>query len=583
MAGRKERIDVNRPKLAVLASYIAPHKKLFAIDMCLSLLAALVDLAFPYVTRWTMYELLPDNAFRTFFIVMAILVAAYLLRAFMSVLVTTIGHGMGIKVEADMRADIFNHLQELSFDYYDRNRTGILLGRVTNDLFEIAELAHHGPENILTCSLTIIGALIVMITINWRLGIIILILTPALVIFTLWARKMMQGANREVKKVTGEINSSIESSISGIRTAKAFANEEIENSKFAVYNEKFRQSKNKYYKWMGVSFGGMEGIVGILQVVVIAVGGYMIMKGRMNYIDLITYTLYVSTFTNPVRKLMMSMETFAQGFAGLDRFLEVMRTEPTIKDSPDAEDIENVQGHVVYENVSFTYDDGTEVLENINAEIKPGRSLALVGSSGGGKTTFCHLLPRFYDVTGGRITLDGRDIRDITLRSLRKNIGIIQQDVFLFAGSVKDNIRYGRPDATDEEVEKAARLAQIHEEIMKMPDGYDTFVGERGVILSGGQKQRISIARVFLKDPPVLILDEATSALDSVTEKQIQEALNALSVGKTTIVIAHRLSTIRDADTIALIDNKHISEQGTRSELLALDGAYAALERAQEL
>ena len=575
--------DLSRSRMAILAHYIKPHGKLFAIDMIMSVIISVIDLVFPYISRWTMYTLLPNNIFGTFFLIMIIMALAYVAKAVLTTAVTKIGHGMGILVEADMRADIFGHMEELSFDYYDKNRTGVLLGRVTNDLFEISELVHHGPENILTCTLTILGALVIMITMNWKLGLLLLCIAPVCLAFAIWARGKMQEANKSVKKVTGEINASIESSISGIRTAKAFANEEIEEDKFADSNEKFRSSKNRYYHWMGVTSGGMEGMVGLMQVVVVAFGGYLIMKGEMNYIDLITFTLYVSTFTSPIRKLIQIMEIFAQGLAGFDRFLEVMRTEPTIKDAPDAKQLENVKGHVQYEHVSFCYNDGTEVLHDINAEILPGKTLAMVGSSGGGKTTFCHLLPRFYDVTEGAIRIDGIDIRTVTQHSLRQNIGIIQQDVFLFAGTVMDNIRYGKPDATDEEVVQAAKNAQIHEEIMQMPQKYDTFVGERGIVLSGGQKQRISIARVFLKNPPILILDEATSALDSVTERQIQTALNELSVGKTTIVIAHRLSTIREADCIALIDGKQIAEKGTREELLALNGAYAALEKAQEL
>ena len=579
----KSRKNLNRSRLAILASYIGPHKKLFIIDMTLSVIVALIDLIFPYISRWTMYTLLPDRIFSTFFMVMVIMAVAYVAKAVMMTTVTKIGHDMGIRVEADMRADIFGHMEELSFDYYDHNRTGALLGRVTNDLFEIAELVHHGPENLLTCSLTLVGALIIMIRMNWKLGLILLIMAPVCVAFAMWSRRKMQEANTSVKKVTGEINSSIESSISGIRTAKAFANEEMEEEKFAVSNDRYKQSKNKYYLWMGIANGGMEGIVGLMQVAVIAFGGVLIMRGEMNYIDLITFTLYVSTFSTPIRKLIQMMEIISQGLAGFNRFLDVMKTEPTIKDAGDAVVLENVKGHVEYDHVSFCYDDGVEVLHDVSADILPGKTLAMVGSSGGGKTTFCHLLPRFYDVTEGCIRIDGVDIRKVTQHSLRNNIGIIQQDVFLFAGTVMDNIRYGRPDATDEEVIEAAKQAQIHEEILQMPQKYDTFVGERGVILSGGQKQRISIARVFLKNPPILILDEATSALDSVTEKQIQSALNHLSKGKTTIVIAHRLSTIREADCIALIDGKHIAEQGTRAELLAKNGAYAALERAQEL
>ncbi|MBR3396487.1 MAG: ABC transporter ATP-binding protein [Lachnospiraceae bacterium] len=579
-AAQRRPIDYTRSGLAVMAAYIAPHKKMFAADMILSVIIAFIDLAFPYVSRWTMNTLLPQNAFRTFFAVMAIIAVAYIGKAVMTTAVTKIDHGMGVKVEADMRTDIFNHMEELSFEYYDRNRTGVLLGRITNDLFDITELAHHGPENILTCTLTIAGALIIMMTVNLRLGAVLLIMTPACILFAMWARKKMQEASVDVKKVTGEINASIESSISGIRTSKAFANETIEGEKFEESNEKFKTMKRSFYHWMGIFSGGTEAMVGLMQVVVIAYGGYLIMNGQMTFVDLITFTLYVSTFTSPVRKLMQSMEVFAQGLAGFERFLEVMRTKASIEDDPDAVELTDVKGHVVYDHVSFEYADGTEVLKDVSVQILPGETFAMVGSSGGGKTTFCHLLPRFYDVKSGSISIDGIDIRKVTQSSLRRNIGIIQQDVFLFAGTVMENIRYGRPDATDEEVINAAKMAQIHDEIMQMPEKYDTFVGERGIVLSGGQKQRVSIARVFLKDPQIVILDEATSALDSVTERQIQEALYRLSVGKTTIVIAHRLSTIREADCIAVIEGKHITEKGTREELLLMDGAYAALERA---
>ena len=575
--------DFSRSKLAIFASYIKPHGKAFAIDMALSVAIAIVDLVFPYVSRWSMRSLLPEGLFKTFFSVMLIMFAAYLIRAVCQYFVTVIGHRMGTMVEADMRRDVFTHMQALSYSFFDRNRTGVLMARVTNDLFEIVELAHHGPENILTCSLTIIGALVILLTINPVLTLVLLVMVPACVVFTMRQRLNMQNANREVKKRTGEINAAIESGISGIRTSKAFANEGAEDEKFAVANEAFKESRVSFYKAMGIFNAGIEAAISLMQVAVIAVGGVLIMRGELGYVDLITFTLYVSTFTTPIRKLTQFMEIYTQGMSGFDRFVELMRTQPEIQDSPDARILTDVRGDIRFEDVSFSYNDGTRVLDHVDLHVAPGETVALVGESGGGKTTMCHLIPRFYDVTDGRITVDGQDIRALTQESLRKNIGIIQQDVFLFAGTVRENIRYGRPDATDAEVVEAAVRARIHDDIMEMPDGYDTFVGERGIVLSGGQKQRVSIARVFLKDPPILILDEATSALDSVTEREIQDSLDVLSAGKTCLVIAHRLSTVRGADRIAVVEGMHIAELGTHDELMKLGGVYARLERAQEL
>ena len=574
-------IDFNRSKLAVFASYIYPHRGAFALDMCLSLAVALVDLAFPYVTRHTMNTLLPQKLFTAFFSVMAILFAAYLLRAWFQYLITIVGHRMGTLVEADMRRDVFTHMQSLSFSFFDRNRTGVLMARVTSDLFEIVELAHHGPENILTCSVTLLGALIILLTVNVKLTLVLIVLLPLCVAFSVRQRLRMQDANKDVKIRTGEINAAIESGISGIRTSKAFAAEKAEDAKFDLANEAFKSSKVRYYRSMGLFNAGIEATVGIMQVAVVTAGGLLIMRGELDFVDLLTFTLYVSAFISPIRKLVQFMEVYAQGSAGFDRFVELMRTNPEIQDAPDAKVLSDVKGEIRFDHVSFSYKSGIPVLNDINLTIAPGETFALVGSTGGGKTTICHLIPRFYDVTSGAVLVDGQDVRTLTQESLRQNIGIIQQDVFLFAGTIMENIRYGRPSATDREVIQAAICAEIHEDILHMPDGYQSFVGERGVVLSGGQKQRISIARVFLKNPPILILDEAPSALDSVTEQRIQRSIDRLSEGKTVVVIAHRLSTIRNADRVAVVDAQHIVEQGTREELLARDGAYAALEHAQ--
>ena len=574
-------IDYEKSKLSIFAAYIRPHKAAFVLDMMLSLFMALVDLTFPYLTRHSMNTLLPEKKFMVFFVVMGALFISYLLRAWFQYLITIIGHRMGTLVEADMRRDVFTHIQTLSFSFFDKNRTGVLMARVTNDLFEIVELAHHGPENLLTCGATLIGAVIILFTINARLAAVLLVLLPVCITFAMRQRLKMQEANREVKIKTGEINAAIESGISGIRTSKAFAAEKAEDEKFDRANDAFKKSKVRYYRAMGLFNAGIEATVGVMQVAVVSVGGFLIMRGELSFVDLLTFTLYISVFLTPVRKLVQFMEVYAQGSAGFDRFVELMRTKPEIADAPDAEELKDVKGDIFYDHVSFSYRDGVSVLDDVTLHIKPGETFALAGSSGGGKTTICHLLPRFYDVTEGAVLIDGKDVRKLTQESLHRNIGIIQQDVFLFAGTIMDNIRYGRPEATDREVMEAAARAEIHEDIMQMPDGYQSFVGERGVVLSGGQKQRISIARVFLKNPPVLILDEATSALDSVTEQKIQKSLERLSVGKTCLVIAHRLSTIRNADRIAVVEDRRIVEQGSRAELLEKNGAYAALERAQ--
>ena len=576
-------INYNDRPLKIFARYIARHKGLFWLDMGCSVAVALIDLLFPYVSRMSMYRLLPDKLFGAFFAVMALMAAAYVLKAALYYVITVYGHRMGVLTEFDMRRDVFTHMQELSFSFYDRNRTGILMSHITSDLFDVTELAHHGPENLLICSLTFLGAILVMLTINWRLALVLAVVLGLSLWFTLSQRVRMRKANVEVKRKTAEIYAAIESSISGIRTAKAFANENEESEKFDHANELFRGSKVEYYRTMGLFMSGMEFTSGIAQVVVIAVGGLLIMRGKMDYVDLVTFSLYVSAFVSPVRRLAQFSEIYMQGMAGFGRFLEIMRTEPAVTDAPDARELTDVKGEVEYRNVSFAYANGVPVLENVSLHIQPGQSFALVGPSGGGKTTLCSLLPRFYDVTDGAVLVDGNDVRDVTQMSLRRSIGVIQQDVFMFAGTIRENIRYGRPDATDAEVVEAAVRAEIHEEIMQMPDGYDSYIGERGVMLSGGQKQRLSIARVFLKNPKILVLDEATSALDTVTEQRIQASFDELSRGRTTIIIAHRLSTVKNADCIAVVENEHIVEMGSHQELLEKNGIYAELCRAQEL
>lgn len=567
--------------LKIFISYIMGHKGLFIADMLCAVTVSAIDLAFPYVSRLSMNTLLPEKLFGAFFTVMALMVLAFLLKALLYYVITVVGHRMGVLVESDMRRDVFTHMQDLSCSFYDKNRTGVLMSRITSDLFEVTELAHHGPENLLICSLTILGSLGFMFAMDWRLSLVLAVVLPLCFWFTLSQRVRMKEANLEVKRKTGEIYAAIESSISGIRTAKAFANEAGESEKFDRANALFRSSKLEYYKSMGLYMSGMEFTTGIMQVVVIAVGGALIMQGSMDYIELVTFSLYVSAFVSPIRKLAQFAEQYMQGSAGFERFLELMRTEPAIKDAPDALELKELRGQVDLNKVSFDYGNGVPVLSDIDLHIAPGECLAVVGPSGGGKTTLCQLIPRFYDVCGGSVTVDGVDVRRLSQASLRRNIGMIQQDVFMFAGTIRENIRYGRPDATDEEIVEAAVRAEIHSEIMELPQGYDTYIGERGVMLSGGQKQRISIARVFLKDPGILILDEATSALDTVTEQRIQRSLDQLSRGRTSIIIAHRLSTVKNADCIAVVEGEHIVELGSHSELMAKNGVYARLCRAQ--
>ena len=571
--------DYSKTPLRVLVQYFRPHRGLFVLDLSCALVMALIDLAFPLVARSAMNQLLPARQFDTFFMVMIIVAAAFVVRAGMNYIITYWGHMFGVRVEADLRDDLFRHMQSLDFKFFDNNRTGQLMNRMTGDLFEITELSHHGPEDLFVAFITIIGAICIMFTVQWQLALVILIIIPIFLAVVMLCRKNMVTTSRNVKITMSEINGEIESGLSGIRTSKAFANEEADYRKFAQANEKFKTAKCASYSAFGKFNSSLEYFMCIMPVVIMAFGGWLIMKDNMNYVDLVTFYLYISTFINPIRKLGNFTEIFMNGYAGLTRFIDLMRLQPEVQEPENPVKPDTVRGRISIENVCFTYDDKTSVLDNINLEINEGETVAIVGPSGGGKSTLCQLIPRFYDVDAGSVKLDGTDVRNISKETLRKNIGIVQQDVFLFPGTVMDNIRYGRPEASDEEVHEAARKAEIYDDIINMPDKFDSYVGERGVLLSGGQKQRISIARIFLKNPPVLILDEATSALDTVTETRIQKAFDKLAEGRTTVIIAHRLSTIRGADRIVLIDDGEIKEDGTHQELMAKGGQYAQLYR----
>ncbi len=577
----KQEKNFNQSLFRIFLSYFPAHRKLFILDMTCAFIMAAVDVAFPLVSRYVMYDLLPEKLYRTFFAIMGIVVVVFLIRACMNYIVTYWGHQFGIRVEADIREDLYLHFQNLDFDFFDRNRTGKLMNRLTGDLFEITELAHHGPEDLLISGVTIIGALAVMFAVEWRLALVVLLIVPVFVLIVMACRKSMMDSSVQVKKKMADINADIESTLSGMKTSKAFDNQKVDYVRFDRSNEMYKGSKTGYYKAMGRFNASLEFFICFLQAAVITAGGWLIMKGNINYIDLITFTLYITTFVTPVRKLANFAEIFTNGLAGLKRFAEVMRIQPSIPEKENALELTDVKGEIELKDVVFGYKQEKDVLHGISLKIHAGRTLAVVGHSGGGKSTLCQLIPRFYDVEKGSILIDGIDVRDVTKSSLRKSIGIVQQDVFLFADTVYENIRYGRPDATYEEVVNAAKKAEIYDDIMQMENEFDTYVGERGTLLSGGQKQRISIARIFLKNPPILILDEATSALDSITEAHIQKAFEELAEGRTTLMIAHRLATIRSADQIVVIENGRIEEEGTQEELLEKDGIFAKLYRTQ--
>lgn len=572
----------NKKPFEIFVAYIVREKKLFIIDTICAVLVAAIDLAFPYVSKNSMQTYLPQSMYKTFFIVMAILAAAYVLKAALYYVITVLGHRMGVNIESRMREDLYSHMQALSFGFYDKNRTGTLVSRLTGDLFEITELAHHGPENIIICALTIVGSMLIMFTINWQLTLVLAVLLPLCLWFTLKCRVKMKDANMEVKRKMGVIYSALENGVSGVRTAKAFANEELEKQKFDAANDMYRGAKKEYYKTMGAFMSGMEFTTGIMPVVVIAVGGVLIMNGRFSYIDLITFTLYVSTFINPVRKLAQFAEIYMQGAAGFERFLEIMRTEPEIVDAPDAVDIGRIRGDIALNDVSFTYD-SAEVLHHVSLRAEAGKTLALIGPSGGGKTTVSRLAARFWDANRGRITVGGMDISTIDPETLMSLYSIVFQDVTLFNNTIMENIRIGKMDATDEEVLAAARLAHCDEFAEKLSDGWHTMIGENGSELSGGERQRISIARAFLKDAPIILLDEATASLDVDNETMIQESLSRLIQDKTALIIAHRMRTVAEADQIVVLKDGTVAESGSPAELEQKDGIYANMVKTQLL
>ena len=559
--------------------YYAPYKAVFFLDLICAAVISLVDLAFPQILRTLTKTLFTESAghiLQALFPIGAGLLVIYMLQALCKYYVSYQGHMMGANMERDMRQQLFDHYEKLSFSYYDQNNSGQMMSKLVSDLFDISEFAHHGPENLFISLIKIIGSFVFLFLINWRLAIPLLVLVMFMLFFSYGQNKKMQATFMDNRRKIGDVNSSLQDTLAGIRVVQSFANEEIEREKFKKSNQGFLISKDANYKCMGSFMSGNLFFQGMMYLVTLVFGGWLIAHGKMEAADLAMYALYIGIFISPIQILVELTEMMQKGLSGFRRFLDVVETEPEIVNLPDVKSLKEVKGHVSYEDVSFHYsDDETPVLSHVTFDISAGKSVALVGPSGSGKTTICSLLPRFYDVTGGRVTIDGQDVRGLTLESLRNQIGLVQQDVYLFCGSIKENIAYGKPGASMEEIEEAARKANIHDFIMELPDGYDTFVGERGTRLSGGQKQRISIARVFLKNPSILILDEATSALDNESERWIQKSLEELAKNRTTITIAHRLSTIRNADEILVVADNGIAERGTHEELMQKGGIYA--------
>jgi ATP-binding cassette, subfamily B, bacterial len=558
--------------------YYKPYKLLFFADMFCALVVSAVDLSFPVILSYLSKNFFTRDKqiiLHSIAYIGIALVFMYVIKYFCQYFIATWGHIMGSRMENDMRRDLFSHLQSLSFSYYDENNTGEMMSKLISDLFDISELAHHGPENIFISALKILGSFTILLLINVKMTLILLAVTLIMVVFSTFENKKMQRIFLDNRKKMANINSTVQDSLSGIRVVKSFANEELEKKKFNRRNKEYLNSKVESYTAMGKFIAGNTFFEGLLYVVIIVTGALFITEGSLKVSDLAVYALYINIFINPIDILINFTELFQKGYAGFRRFREVIETVPMIVDKEGAVALTDVKGNIEYKNVSFSYDDDHNVLKDISIKIRAGRNIALVGPSGGGKTTLCSLLPRFYDITSGSITIDGKDIRDIRLESLRNSIGVVQQDVYMFAGSIKENIGYGKPNSSDEEIMEAAKNANIHDYIMGLDEGYDTYVGERGVKLSGGQKQRLSIARVFLKNPPILILDEATSALDNESERYIQNSLEKLSKDRTTIVIAHRLSTVRNSDEIIVINDEGIQERGSHNELLKKEGIYS--------
>ncbi|NFN88392.1 ABC transporter ATP-binding protein [Clostridium sporogenes] len=559
-------------------SYYKPHKKLFILDMIAAFIVALCDLFYPMITRQIINDIIPNGRIRLLFFWAISLLIIYIMKYFLNHFIQYWGHMVGVRMQADMRKKVFNHLETLPFKYFDENKTGVIMSRIINDLMEISELAHHGPEDLFISIIMLIGSFIILCTINVPLTIISFAFIPILVWFSMRNRLKMEKAFMDSRVKIGDLNAELENSIAGIRVSKAFTNRNYENEKFEIGNKRFVGARQMAYKSMADYFSGMYFFIDILDLIVLVAGGYFVYKKLINFGDLVAYLLFIKMFMTPIRKLISFVEQYQSGVTGFQRYRQLLKVKPE-EDKEGAEKLKNIKGAIEFKNVSFKYDEDTHILNDLSFKVKEGKTLALVGPSGGGKTTLCNLIPRFYNIDNGDILIDDHSIYDVTVGSLRKNIGIVQQDVFLFTGTIEENILYGNPEATHEEVEKAAKLANIHEFIENLPDGYNTYIGERGIKLSGGQKQRLSIARVFLKNPPILILDEATSALDNATEYLIQKSLEKLSNGRTTIVVAHRLSTIKNADEIMVLTDKGIEERGTHEELLSLGGIYSELNK----